>query len=265
MKGDFQSQILYQADFFRQWQRVDDGSIDLAICDPPYNILERVHAWDKKIDFAVLSWILCQLLKPAGQIALFCSAKMIAKIETALANYFEMRYIDIWQKPSAMALHKDRPKPDVEFVCVFHRRGTKKKDRTFNWKDVAHHGQPYVRENKNRNHTNLATTKRAADINASGLRYPSSVVNFPNRPAMTSDEKRYAKHDTQKSLDHMKYLIRLLCDEGATVLDPFMGSGSTILAAAQTGRKVIGFDIIEKYFDMTKTRLKRETAQGVLA
>ena len=62
----------------------------------------------------------------------------------------------------------------------------------------------------------------------------------------------------------MKYLIRLLSNEGATVLDPFMGSGTTLLAAAQTGRKVVGFDILEEYFDMTKTRLEQETAQGVL-
>ena len=119
-------QTLYQADFFRKWQRVDDSSIDLAVCDPPYNILERVHAWDKKIDFAVLSWILCQLLTPTGQIAIFCVARMISQIETAFANYFTRRYIEVWQKPSAMTLHKDRPKPDVEFVCVFHRKGTKK-------------------------------------------------------------------------------------------------------------------------------------------
>ena len=81
---------------------------------------------------------------------------------------------------------------------------------------------------------------------------------------MTSDEKRHAKHSTQKSLDHLKYLIRLLSDEGATVLDPFMGSGTTLLAAAQTGRKVVGFDILKEYFDMTKTRLELETAQGAL-
>ncbi|MFC1542913.1 DNA-methyltransferase [Candidatus Neomarinimicrobiota bacterium] len=264
MTASLQDAVLYQDDFFRQWQLVPDGSVDLAICDPPYNVLQAVHSWDKKIDFAVLSWILSQLLTPFGQVALFCSAKMIPEVVSEFGKYFEFRYPEVWHKPSAMASHKDRPKPDVEFVCVFHRKGTRKQDRIFNWEPVASEGKPYIRRNPNRKHPNRKTLKREVDINDSGLRYPSSVVHFPNRPAMTAGEKRLADHPTQKSLEHMEYLIQLLSIKGQTILAPFMGSGTAIMAAVRTDRRAIGFEIESKYYEMAKTRLGREVAQRVL-
>ena len=264
MTGSSTSRTLYHGDFLREWQAVKDGSIALFICDPPYGELRRVHAWDEKPDFSVVSWILSQLLKPTGQIAIFSSAKMLTEIEMAFSKYFERRFIQIWHKPSAQALHKDRPKPDVEFVSVFHRNGCRKDGRVFNWEDIAAQGEPYSRENKNLQQTSLRTEKRAIDVNATGLRYPSSIVYHPNRPAMSSAEKANAKHPTQKSLRHIMNLIRLLSNEGDTVLDPFMGSGTAILAAILTGRRAIGWDILEEFVAMTTKRIEQETAQGML-
>ena len=259
-----QDQTLHQGDFLREWHAIEDSSIALVICDPPYGELRRVHDWDEKPDFAVVSWILSQLLKPTGQIAIFNSAKMLTEVEMAFSKYFERRFIQIWHKPSAQVLHKDRPKPDVEFVSVFHRKGCRKDRRVFNWEDIAEQGEPYHRENNNLQHTSLLTEKRAIDVNATGLRYPSSIVHYPNRPAMTSAEKAYGKHPTQKSLQHLMNLIRLLSNEGDTILDPFMGSGTAILASILTGRRAIGWDILDEYVAMAAERIEKETAQGVL-
>lgn len=255
---------LYQADFLRSWQAVKDGSVHLVVCDPPYNALERVHPWDKKIDLAVLSWIFSQLLTSHGQIANFCCARMIPELVAEFSKYFECRFIEVWQKPSAMVLHKDRPKPDIEFICVFHRKKTPKKYRTYNWEEVANQGEPYLRTNQNLDHTNINTSKRKIDKNDSGLRYPSSVVHFPNRPAMKANETRLANHPTQKSLEHMKRLIRILSNPGETVLDPFMGSGTAVLAAINTGREAIGFEIEPPYFDMSESRIRHHIEQEVL-
>ena len=59
-------------------------------------------------------------------------------------------------------------------------------------------------------------------------------------------------------------LIRLLSHKGDTVLDPFMGSGTAILAAALTDRRAIGWDILDEYVAITTERIEKETAQGVL-
>ncbi len=259
-----QNPILHRGDFLREWQSIEDSSIDLVICDPPYGELRRVHEWDQKPDFSVVSWILSQLLVPTGQIAIFSSSKMLTEVELAFSTYFERRFIQVWHKPSAQVLHKDRPKPDVEFVSVFHRKGCKKALRVFNWEDIAEQGEPYSRENKNLQQTSLHTEKRAIDVNVTGLRHPSSIVYHPNRPAMSSAEKANAKHPTQKSLRHIMNLIRLLSNEGDTVLDPFMGSGTAILAAILTGRRAFGWDILEDFVAMTKERIEKKTAQGIL-
>ncbi|MCH7574696.1 MAG: site-specific DNA-methyltransferase [Candidatus Marinimicrobia bacterium] len=265
MTGSFKTQMLHKGDFLREWQTIEDGSIDLVICDPPYGELRRVHDWDNKPDFAVVSSILNHLLRsPTGQVAVFSSAKMLTEVETAFSKYFDRRFIQIWQKPNAQVMHKDRPKPDVEFVSVFHRKGCKKDQRVFNWEDVAQQGKPYSRANRNLQQTNLHAKKRAIDVNATGLRYPSSIVHHPNRPAMTSAEKAYGKHQAQKSLQHIINLIRLLSNPGDTVLDPFMGSGTAILAAIMTGRRAVGWDILEEFVAMTAKRIEMETAQGVL-
>ena len=153
----------------------------------------------------------------------------------------------------------------MEFISVFHRKRCRKDRRIFNWKDIAEQGEPYTRENKNLQNTSLHTKKRPIDVNATGLRYPSSIVHHPNRPGMTSAEKAFGKHPTQKSLQHMMNLIRLLSNEGDTILDPFMGSGTAILAAIMTGRRAIGWDISDEFVAMTAKRIKHQTAQGVLA
>ena len=71
-------------------------------------------------------------------------------------------------------------------------------------------------------------------------------------------------HPTQKPVDLLVYLIRLLSNKGDTILDPFTGSGSILVACHRLKRQGIGYELAPEYFEMAKTRLERETAQGVL-
>jgi site-specific DNA-methyltransferase (adenine-specific) len=71
-------------------------------------------------------------------------------------------------------------------------------------------------------------------------------------------------HPTVKPVDLMRYLVTLVCREGGTVLDPFMGSGTTGIACIRTGRKFIGIERDARYFEIAKQRLERESRQGLL-
>jgi site-specific DNA-methyltransferase (adenine-specific) len=71
-------------------------------------------------------------------------------------------------------------------------------------------------------------------------------------------------HPTVKPVDLMRYLVTLVCREGGTVLDPFMGSGTTGIACIRTGRKFIGIEKDARYFEIAKQRLERESRQGLL-
>jgi site-specific DNA-methyltransferase (adenine-specific) len=71
-------------------------------------------------------------------------------------------------------------------------------------------------------------------------------------------------HPTVKPVDLMRYLVTLVCREGGTVLDPFMGSGTTGIACIRSGRKFIGIERDASYFEIAKQRLERESRQGLL-
>lgn len=71
-------------------------------------------------------------------------------------------------------------------------------------------------------------------------------------------------HPTQKWLPMIRYLVECLAPEGATVLDPFCGSGTTLIAALETGRKAIGIEIDDRWVEVARRRLERWHAQGRL-
>ncbi len=83
-------------------------------------------------------------------------------------------------------------------------------------------------------------------------------VEFPLTPR---SEKTLGKHPTQKPVSMMEYFINTLSDKSDTVLDPFMGSGSTGVGAVKTGRNFIGFEREKEYFEIAERRIKNENLQ----
>jgi len=86
--------------------------------------------------------------------------------------------------------------------------------------------------------------------------YPSDVLHFD----ALSTNGRF--HPTQKPVDLLEYLIKTYTDAGETVLDATMGSGSTGVAAVNTGRKFIGFETEQKFFDIAKQRIEKAIAES---
>ena len=81
-------------------------------------------------------------------------------------------------------------------------------------------------------------------------KYPTSILEFSNAV------QKGKVHPTQKPVALLEYLIKTYTNEGETVLDNCMGSGSTIVAAINTNRKYIGFELDEKYFEIAKQRIE---------
>ena len=90
-----------------------------------------------------------------------------------------------------------------------------------------------------------------------GERYPSSIQLFSNGNSNTL-------HPTQKPIDLLAYLIRTYTNEGETILDNTMGSGSTIVAAIQEGRNAIGIERDADYFAIAQQRCLEATYQPSL-
>jgi len=98
---------------------------------------------------------------------------------------------------------------------------------------------------------NYGAFENTPTINTDGSRYPKTVLRF-------NQEKGY--HPTQKSTALCEYLIRTYSNPGDTVLDCTMGSGTTIVAALNTGRIGIGIERDDKYFAIAETRCKETEA-----
>lgn len=268
MKATFQDQLLFEGDFLREWQEVEDESVDLILTDPPYGSIKRGHVnpWDVRPDFHVLAWIFSHLLHPTGQVAVFASFDAAFEVQSAFERYFDFRFSWCWAKPSVIPVNRFQPAPDIELILIYKVKGTRTHDLTFNLEELKEGGQPYIRPagwNQNRNPTkgnsgNLPETF----VNESGKRYPRSVLHFPNKPCMSKAER--TTHPTQKPLGLLEYILKGLSNPDDTILDPFTGSGSTLVACHRLNRQGIGFEMASEYFDMARNRLEQETRQGVL-
>ena len=96
-----------------------------------------------------------------------------------------------------------------------------------------------------------------------GSRYPESVIKFSNfnGGGFVKGWER-TKHPTQKPVPLLEYLIRTYSNEGETILDNCIGSGSTAVAAENTGRRWIGIEKEEHFCEVAKKRIAEATAQG---
>ena len=261
-----QEQTLYLGDFLRSWQNISDQSIDLILTDPPYGVLTSAQPWDVQPDFHVLAWQFSHLLKPNGQIVSFANFKTASAIETAFQRYFDFRFDWTWMKPSASAKNHTRPAPDTEMILVYKHKRAPNKDLTFNFDAIRTPGKPYERRAGKSQNQN-PTLKHGGNLpevykNQDGSRYPRSVLSFPNKPCMPVAER--TGHPTQKPIGLIEHILKALTNRGDVVLDPFLGSGSTLVACHRLGRVGIGFELSPEYFEMARKRLKEETRQVVL-
>ena len=87
-----------------------------------------------------------------------------------------------------------------------------------------------------------------------GVVYTQEFTNWP-RDVLEIPSEGKTVHPTQKPVALMEYLIKTYTNEGETVLDFTMGSGSTGVASVNTGRKFIGIELDDKYFDVAKSRI----------
>lgn len=214
---------------------VKDGvTVDHIITDPPYNISRENNFntlkhprkgidfgdWDG--DFDLFSWIpkYEQILNKNGSMIVFCSYRFISFIIKAMEeSNLEVKDVLIWRKTNPMPRNIDRRYvQDMEFAVWAVKKGAK-------WVFNKDENKPYMRS-----------------------LFETGLVSVKERTG----------HPTQKSLQLMQEIIKIHTNENETVIDPFMGSGTTGLACIQSNRKFIGIELNKEYFDLTVTRLEEK-------
>jgi len=238
---------LYKADCLEVMKEIEAGSIDAIITDPPYGT--TACKWDSVIDFELMWEQLNRIIKPNGAIVLFASQPFTSAL--IMSNPKNFKYEWIWKKNrgSNFASLKYQPFKEHESILVFSNKTHKyypiKEARSESGKARA----KYKVNASNTGKRGVLGGMKATDLGYidKNLRNPSSVQKF---------NTEVGKHPTQKPIALMEYLIKTYTNEGETVLDFTMGSGSTGVACVNTNRNFIGIEMDSNYFDIAKQRIK---------
>lgn len=212
-----------------------DKSFDLVLTDPPYGVTN--NKWDTKVD-------LSELFRVGKAVIMTAQLPFAADIISQFRNYF--KYDLVWDKvlvTGFMNANK-RPLRVHELILVF--GDTKYFPQKVDGK--PNHGLGKTRHTDGGTYSN---TKRVP-TEVTNKKHPRSIITIAKPHASI------AVHGTQKPVELFEWLIRSFSQEGDTILDPFMGSGTTLVAAKQLNRNAIGIEISPEYCDIARKRLEQD-------
>ena len=234
---------LYKGDCLEIMKDIPDKSVDMILCDLPYGTTK--NKWDSVLSLDELWEQYERIIKDNGAIVLFAQTPFDKVL--GCSNLKMLRYEWIWEKTSATG-HlnaKKMPMKAHENILVFY-----KKLPTYNPQKTAGHKR---KVSKAEHKINCVKTTNYGEHGLttydSTERYPRSVQVFK------TDKQKESLHPTQKPVALLEYLIKTYTNEGETVLDNCMGSGSTGVACLNTNRKFIGIEKDDKYFDIACNRI----------
>ena len=228
-------------------QTIPDGSIDMVLADPPYGT--TACKWDSMIPLEPMWEQLKRVIKPKGAIVMTASQPFTSILVQSNIKHFKHEWI--WEKNrgSNFAVLKYQPMKEHESVLVFGYNTVK----YFPIKEPRK-GAGLARTKYKYNPTNTGKRQtmggfKMSHANHSGneeLRYPSSIQKFNCEVGL---------HPTQKPVALMEYLIKTYTNDGETVLDFAMGSGTTGMACRNLNRNFIGIELDLNYFEIAKKRI----------
>lgn len=239
---------LIKGDCLEKMKDIPDQSIDLVLCDLPYGI--TYCDWDKPLSLDILWKEYKRIVKPNGNVLLFGIQPFISDV--VASNKKEFNCVWFWiknMKTGAMNARK-QPMRRVEEIAVFIVNKPKRKGDT---KSPTYNPQGLIELKKPRKENNW---KKGVYNEASKPHYYTTHTNWPDQ-VLYFDVEYPKLHQTQKPVDLLAYLIKTYSNEGETVLDNCMGSGSTGVACIQTNRNFIGIELDKEIFQGAKNRIEK--------
>lgn len=242
-----ESDKIYNIDCLEGMKHIPDGSIDAIICDLPYGT--TANPWDSVIPFDKLWEQYKRIAKPNAAIVLFGQTPFFAQVIMSNVRWFRHEWIWVKEKGLGFLNAQTSPLKAHENIAVFCKDGEK---YTYNPQKTK--GEPYKHRiaRKSANH-GLNSDKGYEVKYFDGDRFPLDVVFY--------EIVRHPEHPTQKPVDLLRYLIRTYSNEGDTILDNCMGSGTTAVACIKEKRHFIGFELNKEYFDKACKRIDAERRQ----
>lgn len=233
---------IYNMDCIVGMQQIEDKSVDMILCDLPYGITDC--RWDSIIPFDLLWQEYERIIKDNGAIVLTANQPFTTNLINSNRKMF--KYCWYWVKNCATGFPfaKYQPMRCVEDICVFY-----KKVPTYNPQGLVTLEKPKHRTRPEQVNDNVYEMgSLAGDFVTKYTNYPRNLLEFKCQ--------REGLHPTQKPVALFEYLIRTYTNEGDTVLDNCIGSGTTAVACMNTNRNFIGFELDEQHWKTAINRIK---------
>lgn len=231
---------LFNGDCLDVMPRLAAGSVDLILCDLPYGT--TACAWDAVIPFDQLWKEYRRVAKPNAAIVLTASQPFTSALVMSNLENFRHEWIWLKNRGTNPFAAKHAPMKKHESVLVFGFQSPR-------YFPQMRKGKPYrgfvSTKNAKIGEAYRSTVSLHKD-NPEGILLPVTPQEFPCE---------FGLHPTQKPVALMEYLIRTYTNPGDVVLDNCMGSGTTGVAARNTGRNFIGIERDPDYFRIAKERI----------
>lgn len=231
---------LMNGDCLELMRDLPNNSVDLILCDLPYGTTQ--NKWDSVIDLPSL-WAEYMRIS-CGPIVLTASQPFTSALVMSNPAWFRHEWVWEKNKGSGHLNAKRRPMRAHEDVLVFSKSAPLYNPQM----TTGHKPGNYAKRGKQSSCYGAAAS---TEYGGTTLRYPRTVQSFG---VVNNDDPEKA-HPTQKPVALMEYMIRTYTHKGATVLDNCMGSGTTGVACANTGRRFIGMEMDAGYFEIAKGRI----------
>lgn len=230
---------LYQGDCLEIMKNIPDGSVDMVLCDLPYGTTR--NRWDSVIPLEKLLKGYLRILKSNGVICLHTDQPFTADVVKTFRSVWRYELVWVKEQGSDFLNANRKPMKAHETIQICYRL-----QPTFNKQKT--NGSPYKAHSGEHNSENWGKFKTGFNTDCvDGKRNPTTVLKFKREKGL---------HPTQKPVPLLEYLIKTYTNEGETVLDNCMGSGSTGVACVNTDRNFIGMELDHGYFRTAQKRIE---------
>ena len=233
---------LYNEDCLIGMKSLPDNSVDCIISDLPYGVTQA--PFDAKLDLPTMWKEFNRVAKGNAAVVLFAQQPFSA--ELVMSNRRNFKYAWTWHKKqcSGFLNAKHQPLRSCEDILIFYQALP-----TYN--PQMRRGKPQLKATGG---ASVNYNKFTYKPHVSEDYYPTTLLEFP-LPRFKGG------HPQQKPVDLLEYLIKTYTNEGETVLDATMGSGSTGVACVNTGRRFIGFELEKQFYDIAEKRIEEAVAK----
>jgi DNA modification methylase len=238
---------LWQGDCLELMKNIPDHSIDFICCDLPYGVTNR-NKWDLCIPVKSLWFQYKRVLKPTGAVALFGMQPFSSNLVMSNLEWFRYEWVWVKNNGTGFLNAEKRPLVSHENISIFSPNPP-----AYYPLNVVLKAPGAVKvTGDSKNYGEQAS----GFVKSNGTGYPRSVLEF--------DCERTGLHPTQKPVPLIEYLVKTYTKPNQLVLDNCMGSGTTGVACAKTGRRFIGIEKDEEIFKTAEKRIRFTEQTGIV-